>query len=1003
MESEAEQWLRGLGATSGADVGLALVPRVGLGLVYDGRAAGFTTGDPAEVVAAIERELAPRWVWWDRETADPLAAAAVPVQRCWDVLTVHRLLHGGWRTSPAIVWAWLHDLDTTALPSMGQLGLLDVAADEGRDPEQPVRPDGHVRPEWASGGWAATPARMAAWAGLAITAAAIQRVRLEAGPLPERSASTARSESAAEFLCAELDVGGLPIDTDEAERIIAEAVGPRPRSLDDAERARLERDAAVLGLLDPGPSVDLRNPADVKSMLRRLAIDVPDTRAWRLEQLRDQHPVVEALLTWRKAERIATTYGYRWLDEHVAGGRLRGDWSSSDGAAGRMTASAGLHNLPSEMRPAVAAEPGHVFVRADLGQIEPRVLAAVSGDAALIAATTDADLYQPVAERLGVTRDIAKVAVLGAMYGSTTGTSAHALRGLERNYPTAMAVLERAAAAGRAGDDVFTIGGRRVRMWVDDRIEGDIDRARSVAAARGRFARNALIQGAAAEFFKVWAVTVRARTRPHGAAIVLCLHDELLVHAPDDQGDVVAAALVDALDDPSALTLAAQAAANRYHAAERDSRVAPAPGTELPADLAHDFLDHPWPAEQVLQLLAETGEVGAVRSTGGRYFGFVTGGVEPIARAAATLAAAWDQNAALPVMSPAASRLDAIATGWVVELLGLPDGSVASFCAGATVANLTGVIVGRDALLRRVGWDVSVRGMAGSPPISVVVGDEIHISAERALRLAGFGTDQVVRVPTDECGRMRADAFPATAGPALVLLQAGNVNTGHSDPFGAIIPGLDRSRTWVHVDGAFGLWAQVAPARRSSLAGVELADSWATDGHKWLNVPYDCGIVICRDGGELSRAMSSTAAYVATGASERVPMNLGIQMSQAPRAIPAWAVMATLGRAGLAAMIERTCALAERFAGILVEAGVELLAPVALNQVLVAFGDDATTDAVVAGVQRSGVCWMGSTAWHGRRAMRISVSDSSTTEHDIDVSAQAVLEAWQAVTRSGTV
>jgi DNA polymerase I-like protein with 3'-5' exonuclease and polymerase domains len=284
-------------------------------------------------------------------------------------------------------------------------------------------------------------------------------------------------------------------------------------------------------------------------MLRRVAVDVPDTRAWRLEQHRDTHPLVPALLAWRKAERIATTYGYRWLDEHVRDGRLIGSWSSSDGAAGRMTASAGLHNLPAEMRPAVAAEPGHRFVRADLGQIEPRVLAAVSGDRALIAATADDDLYQPVARRLRVERAVAKVAVLGAMYGATTGESAHALRGLEREYPGAMQLLADAAAAGQRGDDVFTIGGRRVRMWVDDSIDGDIDRARRVAAARGRFARNALIQGAAAEFFKVWAIIVRARGAAIGARIVLCLHDELIVQVPDAHVDEATALLTDALGE----------------------------------------------------------------------------------------------------------------------------------------------------------------------------------------------------------------------------------------------------------------------------------------------------------------------------------------------------------------------------------------------------------------------------------------------------------------------
>lgn len=309
----------------------------------------------------------------------------------------------------------------------------------------------------------------------------------------------------------------------------------------------------MLAHLEPGPSVDLRNPADVKAMLRRVAVDVPDTRAWRLEAHRDAHPLVPALLQWRKAERIATTYGYRWLDEHVDGGRLRGDWTSSDGAAGRMTASAGLHNLPADLRPAVAAEPGHRLVRADLGQIEPRVLAAMSGDEGLIAATRDADLYQPVADRLRVDRSVAKVAVLGAMYGATTGESAHALRGLERAYPTAMACLEEAAAAGRRGDDVFTVGGRRVRMWMDDRVDergvGDIERARRVAAARGRFARNAVVQGSAAEFFKVWALIARRHGRRLGAVIVLCLHDELLLHVPTDRADLAAAMLHDALDE----------------------------------------------------------------------------------------------------------------------------------------------------------------------------------------------------------------------------------------------------------------------------------------------------------------------------------------------------------------------------------------------------------------------------------------------------------------------
>lgn len=537
------------------DLAVAFHPSLGVALA-DGRTTTFhATHDPVGFIAEHERADPPRWVWWDRSAPEQLVEHHVTVGRCWDIITVHRILHGGWRTSPGLVWAWLHDLPADSLPTMGQLDLLHDFVDgaEEGDPDDPVRPDGHLRPEWTSGGWAASPERLERWAGLTLDVQRRQLALIEAFDDPRRTRAMAYAESAAEAMCAELSLHGLPVDVDEATRIIAEAVGPRPT--DDAHATELQRgrDADVTRHLGPGPSVDLRNPADVRAMLRRVAVDVPDTRAWRLERHRADHPVVEALLHWRKAERIATTYGYRWLDEHVVDGRLRGEWTSSDGAAGRMTASAGLHNLPAELRPAVAAEPGHVFVRADLGQIEPRVLAAVSGDRALIAATTDDDLYAPVAARLRVERDIAKVAVLGAMYGSTTGESAHALRGLEREYPVAMRFLADAAARGARGDDVFTIGGRRVRMWLDDATDeagvGDIDRARSVAAARGRYARNAVVQGAAAEFFKVWAVLVRLRGRAIDAEIVLCLHDELLVHAPVDRVDAAVGVVRDSLSE----------------------------------------------------------------------------------------------------------------------------------------------------------------------------------------------------------------------------------------------------------------------------------------------------------------------------------------------------------------------------------------------------------------------------------------------------------------------
>ena len=291
--------------------------------------------------------------------------------------------------------------------------------------------------------------------------------------------------------------------------------------------------------------IDLRSPGQVKSLLRRAGIEVPDTRAWRLRAMRDEHPVVDALLVWRKAERVATTYGYAWLDEHVAAdGRLRGGWSGTDGAAGRMTASAGLHNMPADMREAVIAEPGHVFVRADLGQIEPRVLASVSGDRALAAATLDDDMYAPVAVQLDVDRPTAKVAVLGAMYGQTTGNGAQVLGRLESTYPVAMAYLRDADRAGQGSRPLRTYGGRLIDFGSTNANEVSERDARRIAAARGRYGRNAMVQGAAAELFKMWAVTTRARGATIGARIVLCLHDELLVHVPVEHG-AAAARLVD--------------------------------------------------------------------------------------------------------------------------------------------------------------------------------------------------------------------------------------------------------------------------------------------------------------------------------------------------------------------------------------------------------------------------------------------------------------------------
>lgn len=496
-----------------------------------------------EVVRTVDESLRPRWVVWSQHTTAVLVAADVRLATAWDLAAVHRLLFGGWRAEPGRIWARLHGLPTADVPVLGPVDLFSQDDDED-GAGGPIRTDGHLRAGWTAGGWADAPDRLARWAELAVTAARLQHERLtDLDALTDRPAAlrTARVESTAELLCAELAADGLPVDRATAEALVAGYVGPRPRSDAEADEQRRCRDAEVLRHVPAGGSFDLRSPGQVRSLLRFVGIEVPDTRAWRLEQLRDAHPVVEALLTWRKAERVATTYGYGWLDEHVGpDGRLRGEWSASDGAAGRMTASAGLHNLPADLRPAVAAEPGHVFVRADLGQIEPRVLAAVSGDAALAVATQEDDLYLPVARQLGVDRPTAKVAVLGTMYGQTTGLGAQLLPRLRTSYPVAMAMLEEADRAGQSGHELRTHGGRLIRFGSVDDDGTDERAARGRAAARGRFGRNAVIQGAAAELFKVWAVTVRARAADAGARIVLCLHDELLVHAPAEAGAEVA-------------------------------------------------------------------------------------------------------------------------------------------------------------------------------------------------------------------------------------------------------------------------------------------------------------------------------------------------------------------------------------------------------------------------------------------------------------------------------
>jgi glutamate/tyrosine decarboxylase-like PLP-dependent enzyme len=383
-------------------------------------------------------------------------------------------------------------------------------------------------------------------------------------------------------------------------------------------------------------------------------------------------------------------------------------------------------------------------------------------------------------------------------------------------------------------------------------------------------------------------------------------------------------------------------------------------------------------------------------TAGGRFYGWVTGGSLPATVAANWLAAAWDQNAAGWPVSPAAATVEEVALRWLIELLGLPRGTGAGFVTGATMANFSCLAAARHAVLRAAGWDASGDGLFGAPPIAVVVGDEVHVAVLKALALLGLGQKRVIRMPADSQGRMRADRFPEVTPPAIVCLQAGNVNTGAFDPIAELCDRAHAAGAWVHVDGAFGLWAAAAPRRAHLVAGIDRADSWATDCHKWLNVPYDCGLALVRDAAALRSAMAVSAAYLSV-AEQRKPSDFTPEMSRRARGVEVWAALKSLGRSGMAELFERNCRQAERFAAGLRAAGYEVLNDVVLNQVLVSFGDAATTRRVIAGIQSDGTCWCGGTEWQGKAAMRISVSSWATTDADVDNSLAAMLRVAAAV------
>jgi glutamate/tyrosine decarboxylase-like PLP-dependent enzyme len=431
--------------------------------------------------------------------------------------------------------------------------------------------------------------------------------------------------------------------------------------------------------------------------------------------------------------------------------------------------------------------------------------------------------------------------------------------------------------------------------------------------------------------------------------------------------------------------------AARYLEDIQERRVSPS--DEAVRDLArfHEPLpEGPTAPEEVIRMLDEAGSPATMGIAGRRFFGFVIGGSLPAALGANWLASAWDQNAGLFAATPISATLEEVSLRWLLDALALPAASGGAFVTGATMANFTALAAARRAVLESVGWDVEARGLFGAPEIQVVAGEEAHPSVIKSLGMLGMGRERVVRVPVDGQGRMLSGALPALKSPGIVCVQVGNVNTGSCDPVPEICRRAHQAGAWVHVDGAFGLWAAASPRHAHLVAGVAEADSWATDAHKWLNVPYDSGLAFVRDARQLRGAMSMTAAYLPQGG-HREPMLYVPELSRRARGVDTWAALKSLGRGGLGELIDRNCRCARRFADGLAGAGFEILNDVVLNQVLVSFGAGEATERVIAGIQEEGTCWCGPTLWQGRVAMRISVSSWATTEADVDRSLEAML------------
>ena len=400
--------------------------------------------------------------------------------------------------------------------------------------------------------------------------------------------------------------------------------------------------------------------------------------------------------------------------------------------------------------------------------------------------------------------------------------------------------------------------------------------------------------------------------------------------------------------------------------------------------------DQPVPPSQVLNELDQFGAPATVASTGNRYFGFVIGGASPSPLAANLLASIWDQNAGIEAASPVSSFIETVCRKWLIDILNLPLETEVGFVTGATMANFTGLAAARHALLKKAGWDVENDGLFDAPQIRVIVGDEVHVSILKALSMLGLGRNRITKVPVDSQGRIKANLIPTYSEPTLICSQAGNVNTGAFDPIAEICEIASMSDAWVHVDGAFGLWAAASPRYANLSEGIQKADSWAADAHKWLNVPYDSGLVFVKEKEHLISSMSTNAAYLVSGA-KREPFYYVPEISRRSRGIELWAALRSMGRNGLAELIESNCDCAYLFANNLSSAGYRILNDVVLNQVLVSFGDVGITKRVIQRVQEDGTCWCGGTEWQGQTAMRISVSSWKTTRQDVEESSNAII------------